>query len=197
MACSAQFDIQRPELRSLSSGLTASDGDGVNCDKVKEVGFLLQGKLDDVKYYEASMKRTEKVRTLNHLTKGIKIDQETVHVEPIIVFSRLLVLLERYEDTTPYFQYELTPFPTSLFKHSVMRKPNKSVLGTSLTSGVTTVITEIDTSYVLEMEGRCITGCDGWLETLTKTSPCSTCRMSVIDMEHVASFSTAIQVDPH
>ena len=78
------------------------------------------------------------------------IDQETVHVEPLILFSRLLVLLERCEDTTPYFQYELTPFPAYLFKHSVMRKPNKSVLGTSLTSGVTTVITEIDTSYVLD-----------------------------------------------
>ena len=63
------FDIQRAELRSLSSGLTASDGDGVNCDEVEEVGFLLQGKLDDVKYHEASMKRTEKVRTLIHLTK--------------------------------------------------------------------------------------------------------------------------------
>ena len=78
------------------------------------------------------------------------IDQETVHVEPFILFSRLLVLLERCEDTPPYFQYELTPFPASLFKHSVMRKPNKSVLGTSLTSGVTMVITEIDTSYVLD-----------------------------------------------
>ena len=52
-----------------------------------EVGFLLQGKLDDVKYHEASIKRTEKVRTLIHLTKGIKIDQETVHVEPLILFS--------------------------------------------------------------------------------------------------------------
>ncbi len=97
------------------------------------------------------MERTEKVRTLIHLTKGIKIDQETLLVEPLILFSRLLVLLERCEDTTPYFQYELTPFPSSLFKHSLMRKPNKSVLGTSLTSGVTTVRTdEIDTSYVLD-----------------------------------------------
>ena len=54
------------------------------------------------------------------------------------------------------------------------------------------------------MEGRCFTGCDGWLETFTKKSPCSTCRMSVIDMEYVASFSTAgagrasadIQINP-
>ena len=63
------FDIQRPEMRSLSSGLTASDGDSVNCDEVEEVGFLLQGKLYDIKYHEASMKRTEKVRTLVHLAK--------------------------------------------------------------------------------------------------------------------------------
>ena len=34
------FDIQRPELRSLSSGLSASDGDGVNCDEVEEVASL-------------------------------------------------------------------------------------------------------------------------------------------------------------
>ena len=37
-----------------------------------------------------------------------------------------------------------------MFKHCAMRKPNKSVLGSSLTSGVTTVITESDTSYVLD-----------------------------------------------
>ena len=54
------------------------------------------------------------------------------------------------KDAKTYFQYELTLFPASLFKHSVMRKPNKSVLGTNLTSGVTMVITEIDTSYVLD-----------------------------------------------
>ena len=35
------FDIQRPKVTSLSSGLTASDGDGVNCDEFEEVGLLL------------------------------------------------------------------------------------------------------------------------------------------------------------
>ena len=87
LAKHSPFDMQRPELTSLSSGLTASDGDGVNCDEVEEVGLLLQGKLDEVKYHEASFKRTEKVRTLIHSTKGITIDQETVHVEPLILFS--------------------------------------------------------------------------------------------------------------
>ena len=84
-----------------------------------------------------------------------------------------------------------------MFKHSVMRKPNKSVLGTSLTNGVTTVITEIDTSCVLDGEAllhrvRCLAGNIYKEVTMQYMS-----YMSVIDMEHVASFSTAIQVDPH
>ena len=93
------FDIQRLELRSLSSGLTVSDGNGVNCHEVEEIGFLLQGKLYDFKYHEASTKRTEKVGTLIHLIKGIMIDQEMAHVEPLILFSKLLVLLERCAKT--------------------------------------------------------------------------------------------------
>ncbi len=58
-------------MRSLSSGLTATDGDGVNSDdgdginsdEVEEVGLALQETLDNVKIHEASMKRREKVRT--------------------------------------------------------------------------------------------------------------------------------------
>ena len=144
------FDIQRPELRSLSSGLTASGGDGVNCDRSQKLDSYSKENSMTSNITKHRLKALRKSVTLINLTKGIKIDQETVHVEPLILFSRLLALLERCEDTTPYFQYELTPFPASLFKHSIMRKPNKSVLGTSLTSGVTTVITEIDTSYVLD-----------------------------------------------
>lgn len=70
--CLAQhdpFDVQRHELRSLSSGLTATDGDGVKCDEVEGVGLLLQEKLDTVKIHEASMKHSEQICTLIHLTK--------------------------------------------------------------------------------------------------------------------------------
>ena len=177
------FDIQRPELRSLSSGLTASDGDGFNCDEVEEVVSLLQGKLDDVKYHEASIKRTEKVRTLIHLTKGIKIDQETVHVEPLILFSSRMQSFSKDAKTE-----HLTSSMSSLRSHhlcsnTVMRKPTKSVLGSSETSGVTTVITEIDTSYVLD-GGALLHRVRGLAGNIYK-------------VEHVASFSTAIQVDRH
>ena len=32
------FNINAPKLRSLSSGLTASDGDQINCDDAEQVG---------------------------------------------------------------------------------------------------------------------------------------------------------------
>ena len=40
---------------------------------------------------------------------------------------------------TPYFEYELTPIPTSLFKDYAMRKTAKSQLAKVLTSNVPTL----------------------------------------------------------
>ena len=56
------FDLNEPRLRSLSSGLTASDGDGVNCYKT-EVGAHIQKKLDNMNGIEASIKRSDQVFT--------------------------------------------------------------------------------------------------------------------------------------
>ncbi len=50
------------------------------------------------------------------------------------LFSRLIAIVQREEDMTPYFRYELTPIPTSLFKDGVMRKTQKSQLAKLLTS---------------------------------------------------------------
>ena len=64
------FDLSENRLRSLSSGLTATDGDGVNCDKTEEVGSKIQGQLDNVCVIEASIKRREQVLSLDHLYPG-------------------------------------------------------------------------------------------------------------------------------
>jgi len=50
------------------------------------------------------------------LKLSTKIGKETVYIDPIILFSRLVVLLERCEDIEEFFAYELAPIPTSLFK---------------------------------------------------------------------------------
>ena len=57
-----------------------------------------------------------------------------MYIDPSILFNRLTILMERKEKIDDYFQYELTPLPTSLFKDSVMRKTKKSSLATYLTT---------------------------------------------------------------
>ena len=51
----------------------------------------------------------------------------TIH-DPTVRFLRLIVLIERAEDTMKYFSYELTPIPTSLFNGNFMWHVKKSQL---------------------------------------------------------------------
>ena len=51
-----------------------------------------------------------------------------MNIDPLILFARLTALLQRDDEITDKFRYELIPEPTSLFKDCMMRKANKSVL---------------------------------------------------------------------
>ena len=71
-------------MRSLSSSLTASENDGVNCDCTEEVSAKIQQKFDNVTVTEASLKRSDQIRSLNHLQPGIQINNKKYHIDPII-----------------------------------------------------------------------------------------------------------------
>jgi hypothetical protein len=49
------FNHDIPSLRSLSTGITATDEDGVNCDEVADIGRRIQPSLDGVLYTSAPM----------------------------------------------------------------------------------------------------------------------------------------------
>ena len=66
----------------------------------------------------------------------LKIYNEVVDIDPLILFSRLILLAEREEETTPYFEYELTNYPLSLFKNGMVRSGNKVSLRNYLTKGI-------------------------------------------------------------
>ena len=72
------FDVNLQSLRSLSSGFTASDSDGINYDEMEEVGRLLQQKLENVNFLDGSMKRSDKVITLANLQKCVKMLIQTL-----------------------------------------------------------------------------------------------------------------------
>ena len=51
-----------------------------------------------------------------------------MHIDPVILFTRLTALFQRDDCLVEHFGYELTPEPTSIFRDGMMRKSNKSVL---------------------------------------------------------------------
>ena len=86
------------------------------------------------------------------LQPSVEVNNETIQVNPTILFQRLIVLIERSEDMTSYFEYELTLEPTALFKDGFMRKPNKASLGKALAKNSCTTHSALaeKSKYVLD-----------------------------------------------
>ena len=124
------------KLPSLSSGLTAVEGDSMNCHKAEEIGRKIHKQLDNVSVLEASIKQSEQVKSLEQLYPGIQVDKQKVNINPTALFSRLIAIVQREEDMTPYFHYELTAIPTSLFKDCAMSTTAKAQLARFLTNDV-------------------------------------------------------------
>ena len=62
------------------------------------------------------------------MTKATEVSNQIIHVNPLILFMRLIALVERSKNTVYYFACELNPRPTSLFQDNFMRHPDKSDL---------------------------------------------------------------------
>ena len=126
------FDITDDSLRSLSTGLCSSNKDGVNCDEAKTIGEQMQREMNGKIFSEVSLKRKHCIKPLDSLQNLLKVDNEPLHVDSGVLFSRLIIQAERSNDLKSYFKYELSHEPPALFKNCSMRKNNKSVLAMKL-----------------------------------------------------------------
>ena len=141
------FDDNEPLLRSIATGLTATKGDGINCDEAEKIGQAIQDQLNGISITEATIKKKDQIKTLELLKMGVEIDKEKIYVDPMLLFSRLLVLIEREEEIREYFRFELTGFPISLFKNGMMRKANKSKLAKALKKNISSNSYQADQSF--------------------------------------------------
>jgi len=107
-------------LRSLSSGVTAVDGDGINCDLAEQVGAAIHQQLDGVDFTDVVLRNKNQVKTLDQLQKGVVVDNKKVFIHTTQLFDRLILLADRNLDRGLPFAFELTPLPASLFKDSVL-----------------------------------------------------------------------------
>ena len=97
-----------------------------------------------MEYHSLTHQLSEKIqKSLEEFNVGVKLDKETIYFDPSVLFSRLLLMIEREQRMTEYFCYELTPVPTSLFEDVMMKKSARSFLMKAVTKNVPR-----DASYV-------------------------------------------------
>ena len=85
------------------------------------------------------------------MSSGAKVRNHTIQINEAILFQRLIVLMERTDDLSGFFEYELTPTPTSFFKDGYLQKTNKSDLASVLKKNSTMLSkASTKTTYVLD-----------------------------------------------
>ena len=75
-----------------------------------------------------SMDVKSKVKALSSLRKIPMINEKKIHLDSVKLFHRLIIFAQREMTVETSLQYELTPFPLSLFsnKDQKMNKANKA-----------------------------------------------------------------------
>ena len=140
------FDVRQPfdehrdkhELYAFSTGFFSTEiNDNVNPEKVMECGEKMNKSLDN-KPYVTTMEQKNKIVPLSHLRKAQDVDGVQIRVDPLKLFNRLIVIVQRYDDVDhnslrDALSYELTVVPLALFSNKgMMRKSGKAALGKSL-----------------------------------------------------------------
>ena len=108
----------------------------VNCDRSEEIDILIQK--DGKSFGRCSFKRKDKIINLQSLCSSVIIEKAEVTIGILAFFLRLAFVVEGKPEAEMenYFYYELTVYPTSLFKDRAMRTPkNKAKLKNYLLEG--------------------------------------------------------------
>ena len=126
------FSLRDKRLHSLASGRAAADSDEITCDSAESVGLKIMKKMDGLPFKEVVLKKADRAKTLAQVNSKSVVGDQKLAIDGNILFSRLIIIMQRSSNMEPYFQYELTAEPCALFKNSVMRKADKAVLAKEL-----------------------------------------------------------------
>ena len=76
-----------------------------------------------------SMETKHKVKSLESLRSGPKVNGKKLVIDSLKLFNRLIIIIEREVKTKEALRFELTPTPMFLFdKDQKLRKPDKAGL---------------------------------------------------------------------
>ncbi|MGR0227394.1 hypothetical protein, partial [Klebsiella pneumoniae] len=113
-------------LMSLSTGLIGNEK--INCHQALQIGTAIMQNFVGCKFGEMKQSRKHTVMPLASMSCTIKIGGEKATINPLTIFQRTLIAKKSDADVERLLEYELSPFPLSLFNEGGMRKGTKSTL---------------------------------------------------------------------
>lgn len=110
------FDATRSGniLVSFSTGFNSTPEDPINADQAEEVGRVMHAKMDGKTVLD-TMEIKNKVKSLESLRSGPKVNGKKLVIDSHKLFNRLVIISEREVKTRQGLRFELTPTPDVSF----------------------------------------------------------------------------------
>ena len=113
-------------LRSIVTSVHAHPT--VNVDTAHAVGATILNSMDDRTPDEHTFRRKDKVVTLG-TNNSVRIDGDDGQVDPLLLFQRLITVVQTSDELESAFKHELCSYPPALFDSSLLlREAHKPAL---------------------------------------------------------------------
>jgi hypothetical protein len=107
--------------------------------------------MDNTQITDVVLKKANQAKTLAYLTNEVIVADKRLPVDCTVLFSRLVLNMQREKIIEPVFQHELAATPTAFFNGFSMRKTSKSDLAKHITASVAKTATlPVSTVYVVD-----------------------------------------------
>ena len=113
-------------IMSISTGLTG--GEETNPHNAYDVGVSSMSSYVGNNFASVKFERKKRIKPLGAVMSGVKIRDVVCPVDPEMLFKRISFTKKSQELFKVNFEYELAPYPLSLFDEVGMRKTKKSDL---------------------------------------------------------------------
>ena len=114
------FDVNNPfespwaYLKNVDTGIIADER--INCDDSCKIGHKIMSKMNNLKFKEIKLLKSDQAKTFSVLRKPTKINKEDVFISSNELYQRIILTVCNIGPPNPeIFSYESTPVASSLF----------------------------------------------------------------------------------
>ncbi|GBM34396.1 hypothetical protein AVEN_124090-1 [Araneus ventricosus] len=135
------------KIISIASGVVGDEK--INCHNAREVGITSITRMFGQTFNNIKLNRVDKVLPLLTISRAIKVHDEKVPIDPVLLFQRMSITKSFEDEFQAFFKYELALYPLSLFYAIGMRKTQKSAIYDCFQC-VNVEIDNTNTTYIID-----------------------------------------------